>query len=401
MSKKIIYLDHAATTSVDPTVFEAMRPYFIDDFGNASSLHQAGLDGRVAVDRAQAKIASFLGCQKEEVYFTSGATESDNMAIFGPIKAIQEGHPGAKIHVLSSSIEHDAVMEPIKALARSGAIKADFLPVDKNGLVSVAQLKASIRPETALVSIMYVNNEIGTIEPIAVIGRLIKKINHDRQQKIIFHTDATQAPAYADCLVDKLGVDLLSLSGHKIYGPKGVGVLYVKKGTPLRPIIFGGHQQNNVRPGTYNVPGIVGLGKAVEILAETATRNRENAKLKSLRDYLIREIKKRVQGVSLTGSLKQRTPNNASFVFTGVEGESVVLMLSQKGIAVSTGSACSSGSLDPSHVLLAIGIKPESAHGSLRVTLGRFTTKKDIDAILRALPPIIKRLREISPLKGD
>ncbi len=398
MLKNKIYLDCAATTPVDARVLKAMSPYFSRDFGNASSLHYAGLDGRVAVDRAQAKIAKFLGCQKGEVYFTSGATESDNMAIFGVSGAIQRQQKGLKIHIITSQIEHDAILEPCRQLAKNGS-PVTFLPVNKQGLVELNRLKKAIRPNTVLVSVMYVNNEIGAIQPVKEIGALIKKLNQKRKNKIYFHIDATQALSYCDCDVRKLNADLMSISAHKIYGPKGVGAIYIKAGTPFEPIMFGGHQQAGVRSGTYNVPGIVGLGVAVEILLDQKARKQESKKARILRDYLIKEIKKRIQGVLVNGDLIKRTPNNANFIFKGVEGESAVLMLSEKGVAVSTGSACSSGSLEPSHVLTALGLRPELSHGSLRITLGRFTTKKEIDYLLEILPPIIGKLRKMSPLK--
>ncbi|MEK7167404.1 MAG: cysteine desulfurase family protein [Patescibacteria group bacterium] len=379
------YLDNAATTPVDSRVLKAMLPYFSKNFGNASSLHQPGLDNRVAVDRSQAKIARFLGCNKEEVYFTSGATESDNMAVLGLARAVKGKH------IITTKIEHDAVLEPCRRLEKEG-VEVTYLPVNSHGLVELKNLEKSIKENTVLVSVMYVNNEIGTIQPIAEIGKMIKRLNQKRKNKIYFFTDAVQALNYCDCNVDKLGVDLLALSGHKIYGPKGIGALYLRKGTPFAPIIFGGHQQANVRPGTYNVPGIVGLAKAVELIS-----SKENGKIRKLRDYLIKKVK--IKDVFINGDLVKRVSSNVNFIFKGVEGESVVLMLSEKKIAASTGSACSSGSLEPSHVLLALGLKPEMAHGSLRVTLGRFTKKEDLDALLKELPLIIKRLRQMSPLK--
>jgi len=404
----MIYLDNSATTQVDPRVLKEMLPYFSDSFGNASSLHQAGLDNRVAVDRSQAKIAEFLGCSKEDVYFTSGATESDNMAIFGVVRAYQPQYYGLSgqlrgkdqkfvPHIVTTQIEHDAILEPSRVLEKAG-VEVTFLSVNNKGLVDLGEIKKAIKPNTVLISVMYVNNEIGTIEPIEEIGKLIKELNQDRDTKIIFHTDATQAPSYVDCDVKKLNVDLMSLSGHKIYGPKGVGIIYIKKDTLFSPMVFGGHQQENVRPGTYNVSGIVGLGAAVELLLDKKAQKNENTKIQKLRDHLIDEITKQVPDTIINGDLKKRTPNNVNFIFKGVEGESVVLMLSEKGIASSTGSACSSGSLDPSHVLIAIGVKPELAHGSLRFTLGRFTTKEDIEEVIKELPKIVERLRKMSPV---
>lgn len=395
--KHKIYLDNAATTQVDPEVLEAMLPHFNHEYGNASSLHYAGLNSRVAVDRSAAKVAGFLGCDKSEVYFTSGATESDNMAILGVTEAIRERFAD-KIHVITTQVEHDAILQPCKQLARKG-VEITYLQPDKDGMITAEELRKAVKPETVLVSIMYVNNEIGTILPIAEFGKMIASLNEKRKKKIYFHTDATQALKCCDCDVEKLGVDLLSLSAHKIYGPKGVGAIYVRKGTPLIPLVFGGHQQENVRPGTYNVPGIVGLGKAVELLSDSEKIKKENKKIAKLRDYLITQVQKSISDVLITGGLENRAPSNASFVIRGVEGESVLLMLSEKEIAVSTGSACSSGSLDPSHVLLSIGVKRELAHGSLRVTLGRFNTKEDIDTFAKALVPIVEKLRAISPLK--
>src|SRR3990167_8413714 len=290
MTKKI-YLDNAASTQVDPEVLKAMLPYFSEEYGNASSLHYAGLDNRVAVDRAQAQVAGFLGCDKAEIYFTSGATESDNMAILGVIEAIKNKVQNQKIHVITTKYEHDAVLEPCRELEKRG-VDVTYLSPDSAGLITVSQLEAVIKPETVLVSIMYVNNEIGTVLPIAEFGELIAKVNQKRKNssakpaKIYFHTDATQALNACDCNVNELGVDLLSLSGHKIHGPKGIGALYLKKGTPFKPIMFGGHQQANIQPGTYNVTGIVGLGKAIELLSDKDKKAEANKKIKELRDYL-------------------------------------------------------------------------------------------------------------------
>lgn len=394
----LIYLDNAATTPVDPRVLKSTLPYLRERFGNASSLHQAGLDNWRAIDETKNTIAKFFNCQPIEIFFTSGATESDNLAIFGVLRHYQRRWPEQKWHIITSKIEHDAILEACQEAEKAGA-EVTYLPVDAQGLVAASDVKQAIKSNTILVSIMYVNNEVGTIQPIAAIGALIKELNQKRDQKIYFHTDATQALPYADMNVQNLGVDLLSASAHKIYGPKGVGLIYIKKGTPLTPLFFGGHQQDNVRPGTYNVPGIVSLGAAIGLLLSRSAREKENKKIKQLRDYLINGVKRSVAGVKVTGALDNRVPGNASFLLPGVEGESVLLMLSDKNIAVSTGSACSSGSLDPSHVLLAMGIKPEEAHGSLRVTLGRFNTKTEVDAFLRELPPIVERLRKMSPLK--
>ncbi len=392
--KHQIYLDNAATTQVDPNVLKAMLPYFSEEYGNASSLHYAGLNNRVVIDRAQAKIARFLGCDKSEVYFTSGATESDNMTIFGVTEAIRNISISPKMHIITTKIEHDAILEPCKELEKRG-IKVTYLIPDSGGQISLKQLQEAIEPKTVLVSIMYVNNEIGTVLPIAEFGQLISELNAKRENKIYFHTDATQALNFSDCNVDYLKVDLLSLSGHKIYGPKGVGAIYIRQGTPFKPIIFGGHQQTNIRPGTYNVPGIVGLAEAVDLLNNKKEIDQQNKKIKELRDYLIEQITKNISEVTITGTLENRSPNNASFVFGGVEGEDILLMLSQMGIAVSTGSACSSGSLDPSHVLLAIGLSPELARGSLRVSLSKYNTKDEIEVFLESLTVIIDKLRQM------
>jgi len=404
MPKKIIYLDHSATTPVDQKVLKAMLPYFSESFGNASSLHSAGSIALAAVDSSRAKIAGFLDCLPEEVYFSSGATESDNWAVLGLLEAILTNSGlmakiGQKPHVIVSAIEHEAVLEPVKKLVGYGVMEATYLPVDKAGLVSVKKLTEAIKPNTVLVSVMLANNEIGTIQPIAELGKVIAKANDGRKHKIYFHTDATQAPAYTDCDVRKLGVDMMSLSAHKIYGPKGVGALYVKKGTPIKPLMYGGGQQKKMRSGTYNVSGIVGFGAAIDLLSDKKNRALEIARLKNFRDYLIKALIKKISKISVNGDLKSRLPSNVNFTIPGVEGESVVLMLSQQGICVSTGSACSTGSLEPSHVLLAIGVPQEMAHGSLRVTLGRSTKKSDIDALIKALPPIVEKLRAMSPLK--
>lgn len=395
MSKKIAYLDYSATTPLDSRVWQAMSPYFQDNFANASSIHQPGLRAKASVEQSRETIAKFLAAEAGEIYFTSGATESDNWAIFGLIKAIREKDSDFIPHIITSKIEHEAILEPLRTLEKEG-VKVTYLSADKNGLVARGDVAQAIKPNTVLVSIMYANNEVGTIQPIAAIGEIIRRANDSkRRQKIRFHTDATQAPAFCDCNVIKLGVHMLSFSAHKIYGPKGVGALYVRKGTPLRPLVYGGGQQGGLRSGTYNVAGIVGFAKAVELLKK---ENAGNGGIKKLRDYLIGRVLKTIPATLLNGDRNSRLPSNAHFIFKGVEGESVLLMLSQKGIAISTGSACSSGSLEPSHVLLAMGLPPELAHGSVRVTIGRFTAKKELDLLIKELPPIIKKLRAMSPL---
>lgn len=399
MPKKLkIYLDYAATTPVDPAVLKAMLPYFNVKYGNASSLHSFGQAAMAGVDEARKKVADFLGCQTKEMIFTSGATESDNLAIRGLISALAK--KDRKPHVITSTIEHPAVLETCQHLEQVG-VAVTYLPVTPKGLVTIESVEKAIRPETTLVTIMYVNNEIGTIQPIAEIGQLLKKVNQERIKnslpKIYFHTDAVQALNYCDCQVDKLGVDLLSLSGHKIYGPKGIGVLYVRKGTAIRPIQFGGHHEQGIRSGTLNVTGIVGLGKAIELVEKEQARG--FAKMKKLRDKLIDAINKNIPRVNLNGDLEKRTPNNVNFSFSGVEGESLMLMLDLAGISVSTASACASGSLQPSHVLMAIYHNTEIAHGSLRFTLGKGTTEKEIEVVLKVLPLMVKKLRQMSPFK--
>lgn len=398
--QKSFYLDNAATTPVDPRVLQAMAPYFNEAFGNASSLHGKGNEAMAAVEASRAKIASFLGCSSENVYFTSGATESDNWAILGLTRAILRDNSGFKPHIIISAVEHEAVIEPVRRLVKDGLAESTYLKVDKNGLVSPEDLKKSIKANTVLVSVMLANNEIGSIQPLTKLAQVIAEANSSRKRRILFHTDATQAPAYVECNVKKLGVDLMSLSAHKVYGPKGVGALYVGSGIKLEPLVYGGGQQQGARSGTYNVAGIVGFGKAVEIVSDKKERSEDIKRIKELRDYLVKQVLVKVPRSSLNGSLKDRLPNNASFIFPGVEGESVVLMLSRHGICASTGSACSSGSLEPSHVLLAIGVPIEHAHGSLRLTLGRFTKKSDIEALLKHLPSTIEKLRQMSPLKN-
>lgn len=391
MKKTKAYFDHSATTPVDPRVFAAMKPYFFETFGNASSIHIFGQKAMAAVDEAREIVADFLSCKTNEVFFTSGATESDNIVILGLAKAGE--------HIITSKIEHPAILGPAKQMAKRG-VEVTYVGVDKKGLVSIEEVKKAIKDNTRLISIMYVNNEIGTIQPIAEISQLIKTQNAKRKTqnlgKIYFHTDAVQAANYCEMNVDKLGVDLLSLSGHKIYGPKGIGVLYKRANTPLRPIQFGGHHEKGLRPGTLNVPGIVGLGKAIELIKKDKNSNK---KIKKLRDSLIERVLKVIPNSQVNGDLKKRISSNAHFSFKGVEGESMLLLLDQEGIAVSTGSACSSGSLEPSHVLLALGLEPLLAHGSLRVTLGKFNTQKDIDYLVKILPPIVAKLRKMSPIK--
>ena len=398
LKKPKIYFDHAATTPIDPEVLEAMLPYLKEKYGNASSLHSFGQEAKAAVEQARDQLANFLGCQAKEIVFTSGATESDNLAIRGLASALSK--KDKKINVITSAIEHPAVLETCQHLERTG-VAVTYLPVTTKGLVTLESVEKAIKPETVLVSIMYVNNEIGTIQPIAAIGQLLKEINQQRIKdnlpKIYFHTDAVQAVNYCDCNVNGLGVDLLSLSGHKIYAPKGVGALYKKQRTPIQPIQYGGHHEQGMRSGTLNVAGIVGLGKAIELVKKE--RKQESARLKKLRDKLIEGVLKNVPRVAVNGDLEQRVVSNANFNFQGIEGESLMIMLDMAGVAVSTGSACASGSLNPSHVLLAIGLSQADTHGSLRVTLGRETKESDIDYFISVLPAMVQKLRNMSPFK--
>ena len=381
-----IYLDYAASTPIDPKVFRAMLPYLKKDFGNPSSIHSFGQKALTAVDEAREQVSKFLGCQINEIVFTGSATEANNLVIQGICARPGLAHP----HIITTQVEHHAVLETCRALEKQG-VEVTYLPMDKDGLVSVSDVEKAIKPNTILVSIMYANNEIGTAQPIAEISKLI---GH-RMSKIYFHTDAVQAANYLDCDVNKLGVDLLTLSAHKIYGPKGVGALYIKKGTPIEPLIFGGGQESGLRSGTENVPGIVGLGAATKEIQDPKIKI-QNIRIRQLRDKLIKGILKRIPDARLNGSPIHRLPNNINISFKGAEGEALVIALDQKGIAVSTGSACSSKTLEPSHVLLALGLSEEEAHCSLRITLGRYTTEEEIDKFLKVLPLIVEKLRKIS-----
>lgn len=386
MNNKRIYLDHAATTYLDQRVFQAMRPYFLKKFGNPASIHSFGQEAQAAVDKAREKVAAFLRCKPEEIIFTSGATESNNLALKGIVKALKEKGN----HIITSAIEHHSILEPCEVLEKEGIEITKLLP-NKKGIIDPKDVEKAITKKTILISIMYANNEVGTIQPIPEIGKIAQKNN------IIMHTDAVQAAAYLNCHVDKLKVDLLSLSGHKFYGPKGIGILYIRKGTPIKSIQQGGHQEYELRAGTLNVPGIVGIGEAIKLVAKD--QKKANKRIERLRDKLINGILKLIPDAQLNGSLIQRLPNNANLCFKNTEGESMLINLDFEGIAVSTGSACSSKSLKPSHVLLAMGIPPELAHGSIRFTLGKSTTKADIDKVIKIMPKIVKKLRKMSPLK--
>jgi len=380
---KRVYLDYAATTPVASEVIEAMKPYINKRYGNASSLHSFGQEARKAIESAREYIARMINAQPDEIIFLSGGSEADNYALKGLVK------PGD--HIITSSIEHPAIIKTCEYLETCG-IDVTYLPVDKEGFVSLNALENAIKKETKLVSIMFVNNEIGTIEPIKEIGKICKR------HGIIFHTDAVQAFGKLPIDVKKLNIDMMSASAHKIYGPKGVGFLYVNNSIKLTPLIHGGSQEYNKRAGTENVAGIVGFGKACELANRYMERDAE--KIGRLRNHLIKEVLK-IPHVLLNGPRgRKRIYNNTNFTFNFIEGESLVMRLNDKGIATSTGSACSSRDLEPSHVLLAIGLKHEEAHGSLRASLGRYTTKEEIDYFLNVLPDIVKDLRRISPMGG-
>ncbi|MBI5229072.1 cysteine desulfurase NifS [Candidatus Micrarchaeota archaeon] len=379
-----IYLDHAATTPVDPLVLKAMQPYFSKDFGNASSIHSFGREAKEALEQSREKIAKAIGATAEEIIFTSGGSESDNLALIGiAFKNQVRGN-----HIITSSIEHPAVLSTCEYLAREG-FQVSYAPVDKEGIVKVEGIEKVLDGQTTVISVMHANNEIGTIQPIEEIAEIVK------EKEVYFHSDAVQTLGKIPVDVNKFGVDLLSLSAHKIYGPKGVGALYVRKGTRIQPIIFGGGHEKGLRSGTENVAGIVGFAKAVELANERLEE--EANKQRKLRDKLIRGILE-INDSWLNGHATKRLPNNVNVGFKYIEGEGLVLYLDEKGISASTGSACSSHKLEPSHVLTAIGCKPEDAHGSLRLTLGRSNTEKDVDYVLEALPGIVKKLRKMSPL---
>jgi len=385
MSKDFIYLDHAATTYVKPEVMEAMLPYFSKNYGNASSIYSIGRDSKRAIEEAREKVAAALGAQSKEIYFTGSGTEADNWAVKGV--AYANRHKGN--HIITSSIEHPAIMQTCKYLESDG-FEVTYLPVDENGFVTPEQVRDAIKDNTILITIMFANNEIGTIQPIAEIGKVA------REKKVIFHTDAVQAVGNIKINVNDMNIDLLSLSGHKFYGPKGVGALYIRKGVRIASFIHGGHQERGRRASTENVPGIVGLGKAIELA--TANIDEYNKKLIQLRDRTIKEIEEKIPFVKLNGDRHKRLPGNVNFSFRFIEGESLLLMLDMEGIAASSGSACTSGSLDPSHVLLAIGLPHEIAHGSLRLTFGDENTQEDVDRLMEVLPRIVQKLRDMSPL---
>ncbi len=380
----LIYFDHNATTPVDPAVREAMLPYLSEAFGNASSIHSFGQQARAAVERARQSVAALLGAHPAEIVFTSGGTEADNLAIFGIVHAAS----GARKHVITTQIEHHAVLNTCQALQAQG-VAVTFLPVSGDGRVDPDDVRRALRPETVLITVMHANNELGTVQPIAEIARLAAEAD------VWFHTDAVQSAGKLPLDVESLGVDLLSLSAHKLYGPKGVGALYIRRGVHLKPLLYGGHHERDRRPGTENVAGIVGLGQAAALarqrLCEDAVR------LAALRDRLERGLLERIPHARVNGAGAPRTPNTTNITFSFIEGEALVIALDLKGVACSTGAACSSGAVEPSHVLTAIGLPPEEARASLRFSLGHGNTEAEVEYALQVIPDVVEHLRQLSP----
>jgi cysteine desulfurase len=381
---KRVYLDYNATTPVEPEVLEAMLPYLSAEFGNAASIHSFGQRARAAVETARESVAALLGARPQEIVFTSGGTESDNHAIFG----IVEAAGGRGRHVITTTIEHEAVLNTCQALEKQG-VSVTYLSVDRDGLIDLEALRRAIRPETVLISIMHANNELGTVQPLEEIGRIAAEAD------VYFHTDAVQSAGKLPIDVKASRVDLLSLSGHKFYAPQGIGALYIKGGTRLRQLLYGGHHQRGFRPGTENVAGIAGLGKAAEMARAALAQDARS--ISALRDKLEQGLLARVPDSSVNGARAPRTPNTTNLLFPGLEGEALVIALDLKGLACSTGAACSSGALEPSHVLTAIGLPPEEARASLRFSLGRHTTTEEIDFALEVVPAAVAQLRELSP----
>lgn len=380
-----VYADNAATTRIAPQVLDAMLPYLKEEYGNPSTLYKLGREAKIAIEKAREQVAQVIGAKAEEIFFTGSGTEADNMAL----KGVLYGPAGKeKKHLITTKIEHHAILHTAMALEKEG-FQVTFLDVDKNGRVDLEELKQAITPDTALVSIMAANNEVGTIQPIEEIGKIC------REKGVLFHTDAVQAFGHMPLDVNKMNIDLLSLSAHKINGPKGSGALYIRRGLGLRPVIEGGGQERNRRSGTENVAGIVGLGQAAQLAMETMEE--ESARLKALAKKLTDGVLQ-IPETILTGDPENRLPGACSFAISAIEGESLVLYLDMEGICTSTGSACSTGSLDPSHVLMAIGLSHEVSHGSLRVTLGRFNTEEEVDYIIETLPKVVEKLRSMSPV---
>jgi len=388
-----VYLDFNATTPVEPDVLDAMLPYFSGEFGNAASIHTPGQRARGAVETAREQVAALMGARPQEIVFTSGGTESDNHAIFGvvgqallPVPSSREAN--SPPHIITTAIEHEAVLNTCQALEKEG-VRVTYLPTDREGQIELEELRRAIRQETVLITIMHANNELGTVQPLEEIGRIAKAAD------VCFHTDAVQSAGKIPIDVNALQVDLLSISGHKLYAPKGIGALYVRGGTRLRQLLYGGHHQRGFRPGTENVAGIVGLGKAAEIARKSLADDAQ--RISALRDNLQQRLLQRVPQSRVNGGAAPRTPNTTNLVFPGVEGEALLIALDLKGLACSTGAACSSGAVEPSHVLTAIGLPPEEARASLRFSLGRHTTSTDIDFALNVVPAAVGQLRELSP----
>jgi len=397
-----IYLDHSATTPVDQEVLQKMLPFFSEKFGNASSIHSYGQEAFMALDGARNQVADFLNCDSEEVIFTSGATESDNLAVFGIAdRLIKEGRNISDLHFITTSVEHPAIEEPFLKLQQRGA-EVTFLPVQSNGVVDLEVVRNLIKKNTVLVSVVYVNSEVGARQPITEIGSLLQEIkekritNSDNTFPLYFHTDAVQAGNFFSCDVEELKVDLLSLSGHKVYGPKGVGALYVKKGAKLVGQQIGGHQENNLRSGTYNIPGIVGMAEA--LMLAKANREKNNSHLRKLQKKMIEGIKKNIPQSFLNTDIDNASPSHIHFAFPGAEGEAVLMELDMAGICVSTGSACASSSLKASPTLNAMGVPKDIIHGAIRITLGKNNTEEEVDKVLEVLPQVIAKYREMSPV---
>lgn len=386
MEKRRLYMDYSATTPVKKEVLDEMMPYLTDYFGNASSFHTFGREAKNALDKAREQVANLVNAKSSEIYFTAGGTESDNWALEG----VAYAHREKGNHIITSKIEHHGILHTCEYLEKHHGFEVTYLDVDVEGKVNLEQLEAAIKDTTILISIMFANNEIGTIQPIKEIGEIAKKHN------VLFHTDAVQAAGNISIDVKDLNVDLMSMSSHKIYGPKGIGALYIKTGTKLHTFVHGGAQERRRRAGTENIPSIVGYGKAAQLAKDNMQNHIDT--LTTLRAKLIKEILEKIPYTRVNGSIEDRLPGNVNFSFEFIEGEGILLMLDMLGIAASSGSACTSGSLDPSHVLMAIGLPHEIAHGSLRLTIGDFTTKEDIDYIIEKLPAVIERLRSMSPL---
>ena len=388
-----VYFDYNATTPVEPEVLDAMLPYFSGEFGNAASIHTPGQRARGAVETAREQVAALIGARAQEIVFTSGGTESDNHAVFGVVGQAflpvpTSKNPDPSPHIITTAIEHEAVLNACQALEKSG-VRVTFLAANREGQIDLDELRQAVRPETVLITVMHANNELGTVQPLEEVGRIAK------ERDIYFHTDAVQSAGKVPIDVNKLGVDLLSLSAHKFYGPKGIGALYIRGGTRLRQLLYGGHHQRGFRPGTENVAGIVGLGKAAEIARESLAADAR--RVSTLRDKLEQGLLARVPHARVNGGASLRTPNTTNLVFPGIEGEALLIALDLKGLACSTGAACSSGAVEPSHVLTAIGLPPEEARASLRFSLGRHTTEQEIDFALQVVPSAVEQLRELSP----